>query len=161
MNLISKVVFATLVTSSAALIGCATIVTSNDIGFPVKSKPSGATVIVHRINGSAKTKAVATTCITPCHLTLRQTHSYSIKIEKSGYESFSKIIKSDGSVEGFSGSLAGNLATLGILAPVGMIVDGASGSDDRLFPGHITAKLEPKKSNTLTDAKILTFKKVG
>jgi hypothetical protein len=137
------------------------MVTSNDIGFPVKSKPSGATVTVHRVSGSAKAKAVAITCITPCHLTLRQTHSYSLKIEKSGYQPFSKKIESDGSVEGFSGSLAGNFVTLGILAPVGMIVDGASGSDDRLFPGHVTVKLVPKKGNVLSGAKIITFKKAG
>ena len=158
MSLISRCALAMMVASSVALSGCATVVTSNDISFPVKSKPSRATVIVHRVNGSAKTKAIAITCITPCHLTLRQTHSYLIKIKKSGYKSFSKEIKSDGSIEGFGGSLAGNLLVGG---PVGLIVDGVSGADDRLFPGHITVKLVPKKSNTLTDAKILTFKKVG
>ncbi len=134
-NIMKKIYFLLLGTSM--LSGCASLDTSNNIGFPIKTTPSGAKATAY--NPHIKEQV---SCTTPCKLTLRQTHNYVIKIDKKGYHHLNVPIKSQGSVEGTAGSLAANSWLL-ILAPVGMAVDGATGADDRLFPGHINAVLTP------------------
>lgn len=128
------------------LSGCATLVTSNNISFPVKTNPEGAQITANREHGSKNIKKIKMYCVSPCSFELRQDHDYIISIVKRDYKSYKKIIHSDASVEGTSGSFASNLITLGIFAPIGMGVDAVSGADDRLFPGSLNVKLTPTKS---------------
>jgi hypothetical protein len=121
--------------ATTLLNGCETI-SGNSIGFPVHTKPEGASVNVFR---SGTTHELS--CTTPCHLHLRQTHDYTVTIRKSGYVKRVIAVKSDGSVEGAAGSLGSNLLMFGIGAPVGWVIDAASGGDDRLFPGSVNIKL--------------------
>lgn len=128
--------------SAIFLSGCASLVTSDNIGYPIHSKPEGAQVRV--VENDSKNAALV--CVTPCHLTLRQDHGYQVTVRKSGYVTQHIKVRSETSVEGVSGSLAGNLLAEGIFAPIGMVTDAASGADDRLFPGHLDVKLKPNTS---------------
>ena len=83
-------------------------------------------------------------------MTLRQTHGYVITFKKKGYESRSMKIKSEDSIEGDAGSFGQNLLAFGIGAPIGMIVDGISGADDRLFPGHANVTLKASNGGVVT-----------
>ena len=123
--------------AAAMLSGCATIDTSNNIGFPVKTKPEGA-----KVTAFSKTLKTTVKCVSPCTMTLRQTHDYVVTIKKKGYETHHIKVESDDSVEGDAGSFGQNLLAFGIGAPIGMIVDGISGANDRLFPGHANVTLK-------------------
>lgn len=127
----------TAMVTAALLSGCATVDTSNNIGFSVKTKPEGAHVFAY-----SKTLKETVKCISPCTMTLRQTHDYLVTIKKKGYETHHIKVKSEDSVEGDAGSFGQNLLTFGVAAPIGMVVDGVSGADDRLFPGHANVTLK-------------------
>jgi hypothetical protein len=152
--------------SLSVLTGCASIVTSDNIGFPVKSQPAGAKVTVHRLHGNKNITSQIVSCVTPCKLTLRQNHSYLLKMKKNGYHHFSKKIKSEVSAEATAGSTTGNVAlgvvTLGIGFLVGESTDAASGADDRLFPGHLNVNLIPNSSAKIvsTTAKTVSATRV-
>lgn len=135
--------------AAALLSGCATIDTSNNIGFSVKTKPEGAHVFAY-----SKTLKTTVKCVSPCDMTLRQTHDYLVTIKKPGYETRHIKVHSEDSVEGDAGSFAQNLVTFGAAAPIGMIVDGVSGADDRLFPGSVNIALKAvgKKSDASSHA---------
>jgi hypothetical protein len=125
--------------AAALLSGCATIDTSNNIGFPVKTKPEGA-----KVTAFSKTLKTTVKCVSPCTMTLRQTHDYLVTIKKNGYEAHHIKVESDDSIEGDAGSFGQNLSFI-LLPPValiGMTVDGISGADDRLFPGHANVTLK-------------------
>lgn len=130
--------------AAALLSGCATLDTSNSIGFPVKTKPEAAHVFAY-----SKTLKTTVKCVSPCNMTLRQTHDYFVTIKKKGYVTRHIKVRSEDSVEGDAGSFGQNLLALGAAAPIGMIVDGISGADDRLFPGsvNITLKALPESAS--------------
>lgn len=151
-----QIVTAIVAVSAVALSGCATIDTSNNIGFPVKTIPEGAHI-------TAFNKHLHTTvaCISPCTMTLRQTRNYKMTFKKKGYKTIHLQVKSDDSVEGDAGSLGQNLLTFGPLAPIGMVVDGASGADDRLFPGSAKITLKAIQKNPASGTKITQAEKEG
>ncbi len=134
---------AAMITSICAVLmlnGCATTITSNNISFPVKTVPEGASV-------SAFSKGLHQTVRcgkSPCTMNLRQTHDYMVTIKKNGYETQHIKVKSENSVEGDSGSLVGNAIAGGA---IGLFVDAGSGADDRLFPGSLNLKLKPSMPN--------------
>lgn len=134
---LKTVVTVTAISTAALLSGCATIDTSNNIGFPVKTKPEGAKVTAY-----SKTLKTTVKCVSPCTMTLRQTHDYIVTIKKKGYDTHRIKVESDDSIEGDAGSFGQNLLAFGIGAPIGMIVDGISGANDRLFPGHVNITLK-------------------
>lgn len=133
-----KIIFTTILTTPIFLSGCATVLTSNNISFPVKTDPEGAQVNAVRLHGSKKVKKIKFACVSPCSFKLRQDHSYIININKSGYKKYTKKVSSDASVEAIGGSVLGNVLLGGI---VGAGVDAVSGADDRLFPDHLNVKL--------------------
>jgi hypothetical protein len=143
--------------TAVLLSGCATIDTSNNIGFSVKTKPEGAKVTAY-----SKTLKETVKCVSPCTMTLRQTHDYLVTVKKKGYETHHIKVKSEDSVEGDAGSFASNALTLGIFAPIGMGVDAVSGADDRLFPGHanITLKASVGKDAQATTKNVKTDKAI-
>lgn len=150
-----KIVF---LISPVLLSGCAAMFTSNNIAFPVKTNPDGAQVIATREHGSKKIKKIKMSCVSPCSFELRQDHDYIINITKPNYKPYKKIIHSDASIEGMSGSLGSNLLGEGIFAPIGMGVDAVSGADDRLFPGSLNVKLTPALTKNIESTNTETIK---
>lgn len=124
--------------AAAMLSGCATLDTSNNIGFPVKTKPEGAKVAAY-----SKTLKTTVKCVSPCTMTLRQTHDYVVTIKKKGYVTHRIKVESDDSIEGDAGSFGQNFLAFGPAGIIGMAVDGMSGANDRLFPGHANVTLKP------------------
>lgn len=123
--------------AAALLSGCATIDTSNNIGFPVKTKPEGA-----KVTAFSKTLKTTVKCVSPCTMTLRQTHDYVVTIKKKGYTTHHIKVESDDSIEGDAGSFGQNFLVFGPAGLIGMAVDGISGANDRLFPGHANVTLK-------------------
>lgn len=140
-NFFNKLLLIVFISIPLFLSGCAAVFTSDNISFPVKTDPEGAQVYAFREHGSKNIKKIKMSCVSPCSFELRQDHNYIVDINKHDYKPYSRIIHSYSSVEGISGSLASNVISEGLFAPIGMGIDAVSGADDRLFPGHITLQL--------------------
>ena len=121
MRVTSAALLALLVCSS----GCATIVTGGgqDQSVRVASTPKGADVYVDdQLVGQ-----------TPMSLRLTRKDDHFVRVQKAGYTSYEKTVKSR-----FNGWMFGNILFGGI---IGVVVDAVSGTNPALSPTNINAKL--------------------
>ena len=107
--------------------GCATIVTGGgeDQSVRVASTPRGADVYVDDQHVGQ----------TPMSLRLTRKDDHMVRVQKAGYASYEKHVKS-----GFNPWMIGNVVFGGI---IGIVVDAVSGTNPALSPTNINAKLKP------------------
>ena len=113
--------------------GCATITRGTSEAYLIISDPPGASA--HLSTGQ--------TCITPCTLPLKRNSSFSIRLEKNGFES-TEIQVTNQSCEEGNMALAGDMIMLGGLLWAG--IDKISGATRNLTPNPCDVKLVPREA---------------
>lgn len=111
---------AVLVLSLALLSGCATVISGTSQVVTISTLPGAATCTVYRAGEPAQSIA-----LTPGNVRLkRDRKDLTITCAKEGYQTVTAQQKAE-----FSGVMFGNFAFLpSLLAPIGFVVDGASGA---------------------------------
>ena len=119
---------AVLVLSLAMLSGCATVISGTSQVVTVSTLPGAASCTVYRAGEPAQSIT-----LTPGNILLRRDRkSLTITCAKEGYQTVTAQQKPE-----FSGVMFGNFAFLPtVIAPIGFIVDGASGASFH-YPSEI------------------------
>lgn len=107
--------------------GCATVTRGTTQAWSVDSVPSGA--VASLSNGER--------CETPCALTLKRKHPFSVEVCKAGYRAVNTTVVSSISGAGATG-MAGNVLVGGV---IGIGVDAASGATKDLTPSSLLVQL--------------------
>ncbi len=116
-----------IVVLAAQLSACASIINGRTQSVGISSSPAGARALVN---------PVGTTVITPSQVELRRNTSYTILVEKDGYEPGSATVSS-----GPSAWLLGNILIGGL---IGLAVDFITGGAWKLTPETVSVALLPK-----------------
>ena len=121
-----------LLSASALLSGCATIVKGTTQVIPVSSDPTGARVTID--------SAPAGT--TPTTVTLSRKQNHMVVIEKEGYAPESVAV-----TKSMGGAVAGNIIAGGL---IGWGVDAMTGAQYNLAPNTISVRLTAKANQPTT-----------
>ena len=119
--------FSCLICSLILINGCATITRGSDETFIIQSMPSGASAQLS--NGFF--------CTTPCTLVIPRKGSFTVTLEKDGYEPVITSVISSRDGNGTAG-MAGNLVFGGL---IGMGVDATSGAMNSHKPNPLVVNL--------------------
>ena len=125
-KLASTLLVFTLISASAFLSGCATIVKGTTQVIPVSSDPTGARISVDGAPAGT----------TPATVTLSRKQNHMIVIEKEGFAPESVAV-----TKSMGGAVAGNIIAGGL---IGWGVDAMTGAQYNLAPNTISVRLSSK-----------------
>lgn len=124
---IRQITLAIVVVASLFAGGCATVTRGTTQAWTVDSVPSGA--VASLSNGER--------CETPCTLTLKRKHAFSVEVCKPGYRTVNTSVVSNISGAGATG-MAGNVIVGGL---IGIGIDAATGATKDLTPSPLMIQL--------------------
>ena len=129
---------AAVVLMAANLGACATIVRGTSQQYVINTNPEGARV----------TLSTGQTCTSPCTLTLKRKHPFTVTAAMEGYETVQAQVRSQ--MRGSGGTaLAGNLVFGGL---IGGAVDAGSGALNSLTPNPLSINMVRIGSSVAADA---------
>lgn len=118
-----------LFSCSIHLNACATITRGSSEAFHVDTDPPGAEVKL----------STGETCTTPCTLEKKRKASFTVAINKDGYEPINASVQSQVAGAGAAG-MAGNVVFGGI---IGAGIDAGTGATKELVPNPLEVNLQP------------------
>ena len=137
-----------LISFIATIMGCATIISGRNQSLPVITIPSGAIVT---INGMKQ--------VSPATFILdRRMESYTIRVEKEGYESLEITLK-----KGLNGWVFGNILWGLLGGVIGVVIDTSTGAINKFTPTEVEVNLVQQQvgMEQLKNKDILMVKLVG
>lgn len=116
---------------------CATVTKGTDDTVVFNSTPPGAAVSFKEVSGKINQEG----CTTPCELEINRKFTYSVTMEKEGYDTWVQLLEPKLSTDGTAG-MAGNVLLGGV---IGAAVDASTGAMNDLKPNPMVATLVPVK----------------